>query len=509
MDTHALFWKKFAVMLSSGVPLLVTLEALAGDDLGELNDAVRRLIAALQAGASFSEALASAPAFGRDVVEMVRSAEERGRLDEVAATIGEQIAAGVLTPTPAPTPDDAQEPDAERPEPPRLMALLAQAARERASDLHLEPTPEGGVARFRIDGLLQPRRTLTSADLRGLIAQLKQLCHLDVAERRIPQDGRALMELEGEGRLDLRVAIGPSVLGEAGMVRFLRKGNVLETLARREAIFPTADVRERVFGAARRGHGMLMVTGPTGSGKTTSLYALLTHHDAARHKLISVEEPVEVQLPGVHQIQTQPSLGLSFPAALRHVMRMDPDIVYCSEIRDADTAALLLRLAITGHLVYSQLHSPTAIDALMRFVNIGLEPHLIADATLGVLAQRLVRKLCPDCAAPSAEERDRLEDLLGAPLPDGALALRPVGCARCADTGYRGRRPIQQFVAIDPRVRQALCRRPTAEALWGAAREGGTRSLLERGLEVVYAGQTSLSEVLRVCPPEEIDRLGR
>ena len=501
MNPHAIFWKKLAVMLSTGVPLAVTLETLAQDTSGAaLQGAARSILEGLRSGLSFTEALDEAEVFGQDVVEMVRSAEAQGTLDAVAQTIGHQMSEGVLSPP------EAQAPPQTRPEPEPTVTLdevLEIAIGANASDIHFEPTAEGGRVRFRIDGLLQPRFALDDRDFKGLVTRLKLMSRLDIGERRIPQDGRALVEVGDGEQVDLRIATGPSVLGEGALVRVLRKRNIVAVLSMTDRIFPDPQIRERVLAATERSHGMIMVTGPSGCGKTTSLYSLLTQHDAERHKLISVEDPVEVSLPGVHQVPLQPSLGLFYPSALRHVMRMDPDIIYCAEIRDAETASLLLRSAITGHLVYSQLHSHTAVDALMRFVNIGLEPYLIADATIGVLAQRLVRKLCPDCAAPSPERRERIQPLTRTAIPDDARILGPVGCDACAQTGYRGRRPIQQYLEVGTAMRRALANDPTDKSLLEAARASGMKTLFEHGLDAVFTGETSLDEVLRVCPPSD------
>lgn len=378
-------------------------------------------------------------------------------------------------------------------------ALLREAAAARASDVHVDATETGGRVRLRVDGVLQTLRTLEPAAHRALLRELKRLARMDLSENALPQDGRVRLRIEADGSdetMDVRVAVGPTVHGEAASLRLLRSRMLEEVLGSPGSVLQE-NLRAPVLELARRHSGLVFVTGPTGCGKTSTLYSLLASMDRESLKVMSVEDPVELVLDGVHQIPVAPGRGLSFPAAIRHALRMDPDVLYCSEVRDVETASLLLKTALTGHLVLAGLHAATAPDAVLRMLDIGLEPYLLADALLGVVGQRLVRRLSPAARVEAPEHTARLEELLGRPLPEGVVPMGPGDAP--GNTGFQGRVAVQELLQVTPEVRRVLQRRPSPGELEAVARREGYRTLLENGLERVVAGTTSLTELLRVC----------
>jgi general secretion pathway protein E len=259
-------------------------------------------------------------------------------------------------------------------------------------------------------------------------------------------------------------------------------------------------VRDRVLELVKRPHGLFFVTGPTGSGKTTTLYSCLALQDHERCKVISIEDGVEYQLDGVHQIAVDPGRGLSFPAAIRHALRMDPDVICCSEVRDVETATLLLMAALSGHLVFSCLHAPDAVEGVMRLLDMGLEPHLLADGLTGVLGQRLIRRLVPGTSREAPEQVETLRREFGDRVPPGCVPKEP-GDVPSGGTGYRGRMALQDLLVVTPEVRRVIQRKPTITELELTARAESYRSMRENALDLIAAGSTSLTEALRVCPP--------
>jgi type II secretory ATPase GspE/PulE/Tfp pilus assembly ATPase PilB-like protein len=520
------FWKKFATMLGNGVPLVATLLTLRAEQTGEpMGSSLQRIVDDVKAGVRFSEALAKHPGlFGADVVLLAASGENQGRLDEVAAVIGQKFsegllslpAAGSVTPPAGPADSGPTYPVDVLGAPPQaaLEALIALAVEVNASDIHFDQIREpergvGGRVRFRIDGLLEDRGAYGADAYRALLAALKTMSCLDVAETRLPQDGRMLLEVKGQ-RYDLRASVGPTVLGEGACLRILSQKTLENVLSSPELVFPEEDLRQALFSAAASTSGLFIATGPTGSGKTTTMYSLLARQDTNRSKVLSVEDPVEVILPGVHQTAVRPALGMTFVSVLRHFMRMDPDVVSCSEVRDVETAVFLHQIALTGHLTFTQLHAPDAIGALLRLLDLGLEPYLVADALIGITGQRLVRKLCTACREADPEGLPNLRELAGRLLEGASPAaatlrgasgplFRPRGCDRCAGSGFRGRRPIYEYLQMTPSVRRALRRDVNREQLVAAAAGQPFLGLLTGAIPALLKGETSLSEVLRVC----------
>jgi len=349
-----------------------------------------------------------------------------------------------------------------------LNALLTQAARDGASDIHIEPYERTSSVRFRIDGTLrevvQPNRALHAA----LISRLKIMADLDISEKRLPQDGRISLRI-GTRAVDVRVSTLPSAHGERAVLRLLDKTESKLTL---ESVGMQGDTLERFERLIAQPHGIILVTGPTGSGKTTTLYAALARLDASRSNIMTVEDPIEYELPGVGQTQINAKIELTFAKALRAILRQDPDVIMIGEIRDFETAQIAIQASLTGHLVLATLHTNDSVSAVTRLTDMGVEPFLLSSSLLGVLAQRLVRKVCTSCGGP--------------------------GCEACGQTGYQGRTGIFELLVANDEV-QALIHGKAAESkLFEAGARGGLRSMREDGERLVQAGITSRAELLRV-----------
>ncbi len=377
--------------------------------------------------------------------------------------------------------------------------IISRAVERGASDIHIEPGRDAVAVRYRIDGFLQQERLVPAPLRAALTTRVKIMAKLDIAERRLPHDGRIKTAVRGV-EIDIRVSTLPTVFGESLVMRILDRTRV-------ELDFTKLGLDESIQGNLHRlmalPNGIVLVTGPTGSGKTTTLYTALKHLNRPELKLFTVEDPIEYQLSGINQIQVQPQIGLDFPTALRSILRQDPDIVMIGEIRDLETARIAIQAALTGHLVFSTLHTNSAIAAITRLIDIGLERYLLASTISGVMAQRLVRKLCPVCSRPHTD-RDRTLGRLKMALSGGvetdlSNSREAVGCEACMGTGYSGRTTISELLVIDDGIREAIGRRSQDQrAIEQLARAAGFRSLYEDGLAKVGAGETTLEEVLRV-----------
>lgn len=387
------------------------------------------------------------------------------------------------------------------PGPGRALDLLRRAWESRASDVHLDPDAEGGRVRFRLDGVLVVQERLDASDFRHLVDQLKTLGCLELTERELPQDGRLRMRVDEEpALLDVRVGIDPCVFGEAATLRLSRMDSVRELVMSPESLFPEPDVRAAILEAARRPYGLFVITGPVDSGKTTTGYSLLQQQDRDASKVVTVEDPVEMHLAGVHQMQVKPAVGLTITASLRGMMRRDPDVIYCAEVRDVDTAWLLSRAALTGHLVITTLHAPTAAAAVARLVDIGVERYVLADSLIGVLAQRLVRVLCLRCRRPDPEGAVRLRAHGGASA--AGTVFEAAGCPECHGTGYLGRRALHELLPMTPELRRAMHETADRSAMLRCLEGARVSSLRAHGLDLVARGITTLAEIDRVLPPE-------
>ncbi|MCI0432562.1 MAG: GspE/PulE family protein [Gemmatimonadetes bacterium] len=389
--------------------------------------------------------------------------------------------------------------------------VLLEALEARASDVHVESQGEGLRVRYRIDGLLQDVRTPPPHLAAGIVSRLKIMAELDIAERRVPQDGRIRLRMH-DRQVDVRVSTLPSLHGESVVLRLLDKERGRIGL---EDIGMAPDTLAAFAGAIARPHGIVLATGPTGSGKTTTLYAAIERIRTGREKILTVEDPVEYELSGVTQVQVNEKVGLTFAGALRALLRQDPDIMLVGEIRDHETAEIATHAALTGHLVLSTLHTNDAVSALTRLSDLGIAPFLVASTVEAILAQRLVRRICEACSEPaelSAEEAAALGEADGTgvaeALRDGVEPgtatgewsgfQRGRGCLRCRDTGYHGRTGIYELLILDDEIRSRLPSRPMAADLQRHAVDGGMRTLRGDGLRLARAGTTTVSEVMRV-----------
>jgi general secretion pathway protein E len=358
-----------------------------------------------------------------------------------------------------------------------LNALLTQAAKDGASDIHIEPYERASSVRFRVDGTLrevvQPNRGLHAA----LISRLKIMAELDIAEKRLPQDGRISLRIGGRA-IDVRVSTLPSAHGERAVLRLLDKTESKFTL---EGLGMDGAVLKEFKRLVQQPHGIVLVTGPTGSGKTTSLYASLQTLDTSTTNVLTVEDPIEYELPGIGQTQVNAKIDLTFDKALRAILRQDPDVIMIGEIRDHESAQIAIQASLTGHLVLATLHTNDAPSAVTRLTDMGIEPFLLSSSLLGVLAQRLVRKLCPVCK--------RLGD-------DGRY--HPVGCEACSKTGYKGRTGVYELMTADDALRELIHQKAPEQELIRLAEAGGLRSMREDGERLIADGITSAEEVLRV-----------
>ena len=375
-----------------------------------------------------------------------------------------------------------------------VNTIIGRVIELRASDIHLEPFDDGLHVRYRVDGVLHPGEVVPATQGAAVSSRVKLLAHLDIAERRLPQDGRIKTRVKGR-ELDLRVSTVPTVHGESVVMRVLDRASVRLSL---EDMGFEKDTLARFNQLIHRPHGILLVTGPTGSGKTTTLYAALAKLDSVSQKIITVEDPVEYQLEGINQIQVHSQINLTFANALRSILRQDPDIIMIGEMRDGETAQIAVQSSLTGHLVLSTLHTNTAASAVVRMQDMGVERYLITSTVNGVLAQRLVRRLCPHCKTPVQPDPALLQSSgLGRFLSGGAPVYEARGCDHCRGTGYQGRTAIHELLVVDEAMRSAILQGLDASALQSIAVKAGMYTLYDDGLRKVAAGVTSLDEVLR------------
>ena len=379
--------------------------------------------------------------------------------------------------------------------------MIFQAAEDGASDIHVEPQENELIVRYRIDGVLHVAHRVPKRLAAGVTTRLKVLAKLDIAERRKPQDGRITLGAAAAGRmLDIRVATLPTVEGESVTMRLLDKSREVPTLAE---IGLSAEMEQQMDKILARPTGALLVTGPTGSGKSTTLYAALAGIKRDEINIITVEDPVEYRLGEVNQVQINPRAGLTFANALRSILRSDPDVVMVGEIRDGETARISIEAALTGHFVLSTLHTNDAPSAITRLNEMGVEPFITGAAVSAVLAQRLARRLCPHCAEAYEARADELLSLhvdeVRAKQIEGALFYRKRGCPRCGDTGYRGRVGVFQFLEMSGRLEQLASEKASRDVIADAARDEGMRTMWEDGIDKVAAGLTSAEELARVC----------
>jgi len=382
-----------------------------------------------------------------------------------------------------------------------VRSTLHDGLKAEASDIHIESNARGLVIKYRIDGVLNFGGSIDGCDTaEQMISRIKVLSDLDIAERRVPQDGRFKVNWQGR-EIDIRVSIMPSIWGEDAVLRVLDKQALTDHLKglSLDAMGFDADIMARIRRLAAEPYGMVLVTGPTGSGKTTTLYGALSEINRGEDKIITIEDPVEYQLSGVLQIPVNEKKGLTFARGLRSILRHDPDKIMVGEIRDSETAQIAVQAALTGHLVFTTVHANNVFDVIGRFLHMEVDPYNLVSALNGVVAQRLIRTLCPACARPVEPGGQDLADteLDAAGTADWRFH-RAVGCGTCRGTGYRGRRAIAELLVLNDEIRELIIGRAPIRQLKEAARRGGTRSLRENALDMVRAGTTSLEEANRV-----------
>jgi len=376
----------------------------------------------------------------------------------------------------------------------RVNHILSQAVAAQASDIHIETYEDKSVVRIRVDGEIFPIEEIDNKDAPAVVSRIKILSQLDIAERRMPQDGRTKIRVHGK-EMDSRVSTVPTMFGESVVMRLLEKNFDLLSLESLQFTPPTLQAMRKLLSVP---HGILLVTGPTGSGKSTTLYASMQEMEGQHLKILTVEDPVEYRLEWLNQVQVQPQIGLTFAKVLRSFLRQDPDVIMIGEMRDGETAEIAVQAALTGHLVMSTLHTNSAMGAIVRLINMGVEPYLITASVVGVLAQRLVRQLCKECKTPLSQDQARAAAAsLGMVLEEGRALYGPVGCPHCRGTGYRGRLAVHELLLLTEEVKRRVLEEGAAVTGVDSAYVGG--NLLQDGATKVFQGLTTAEEVLRVA----------
>lgn len=380
-----------------------------------------------------------------------------------------------------------------------VNSVLYEAVKERASDIHVEPFEDDLSIRYRVDGVLHNVHSLSKRLHSPILSRVKIMASLDIAEKRLPQDGRIRIKIAGKD-IDIRVSTVPTSFGERAVLRLLDRSQVLLGLSE---IGMGEDHLKTVERVTTSSHGITLVTGPTGSGKTTTLYAALTRINSADKNIITVEDPVEYQLAGISQIQVNPRIDLTFASGLRSILRQDPNVIMVGEIRDLETAEIAIQASLTGHLVFSTLHTNDAAGAVTRLIDMGVEPFLVASSVNAILAQRLVRMICTHCREQYEPLSEELEEvgIEARDLGNGGL-WRGAGCAQCLGTGYLGRTGIYELLMVTEKIKATVLRNPDSGSITKAALSEGMRTLRQDGARKVKAGKTTIEEVLRVTQEE-------
>lgn len=378
--------------------------------------------------------------------------------------------------------------------------IMTQAMAVRASDIHVEPFDGVLKVRYRIDGVIHEQESPPAQFIPAIISRIKLMARLNIAERRLPQDGRIQMRAQGK-EIDMRVSTVPTMYGESIVMRLLDKHSVKLSL---ESLGFSASNYEKIQAQLKHPHGVMLVTGPTGSGKTTTLYSALTQLNTPERKILTVEDPVEYELEGINQIQANPKIGLTFSDALRSIVRQDPDVIMIGEMRDAETARIAIQSALTGHLVLSTIHTNDAGSGVTRLLDMGLEDYLLTSSINSILAQRLVRRLCPQCRQSSPALPEVIEDLnLRDYQPEGEIKQwRAVGCSACGHTGYKGRSAVHEILIMDDDIRRLVLNHADGGKIQQQARQAGMITLFEDGIDKALKGVTTLEEIMRVAEDE-------
>ncbi len=376
-----------------------------------------------------------------------------------------------------------------------VNSLISQAIKERASDIHLEPGEKDFSIRFRIDGVLYNKLNLKRATHSKITSRIKLMAGMNIAEKRLPQDGRIKVKI-AEKDVDIRVSTVPTTLGERVVMRLLDRESLILGL---DELGLSKKNYEKIISLIKKPNGIILVTGPTGSGKTTTLYAILSYLNSPEKNIITIEDPVEYQLPGIGQIQVNPKIGLTFAQGLRSILRQDPDIILVGEIRDLETAEIAIQASLTGHLVFSTLHTNDASGAITRLTDMGIEPFLISSSVIAAVAQRLVRVLCPYCKIAYHPNREEIK-WLGIEVD---YIYKPCGCENCMYTGFRGRTAIYEILPISDEIRELIMAGADSNRIKQKAVEKGMETLKDDGAKKVLQGITSIEEVIRVSKEEE------
>ncbi|GAB4186993.1 MAG: GspE/PulE family protein [Simkaniaceae bacterium] len=381
-----------------------------------------------------------------------------------------------------------------------LNVILLEAIQQGSSDIHFEPLEETLAVRYRIDGVLQKRHNPPKEYQNQLLTRIKVMAKMDIAEHRLPQDGRIKLRMGGR-QIDFRVSTVPVAHGERIVLRILDKSNVILGL---DKIGMPKEVLRVFRKLIRQSQGIILVTGPTGSGKTTTLYSAISEINSSEVNIMTVEDPVEYKLPGMAQIGVNPKIDLTFAKGLRHILRQDPDVIMIGEVRDKETAEIAIQSSLTGHLVLTTLHTNDAPSALTRLVDMGIESYLLSSSVIGILAQRLVRKICPKCRVSYRAGKQEVEDLFPANEEEEVILYKGKGCAECFNSGYKGRHGIYELLLVTTSIKEQLSRSADASMLQRAANNLGMRTLRDEGAALVKQGITTSAEVLRVTRSIEI-----
>jgi general secretion pathway protein E len=438
----------------------------------------------------------------RAILNCINGVYDRGSAEEVAGRLDEEdlqdLASEIIH-----EPEDLLDANEESAPIVRLVnSLLQQAVKERASDIHIEPHEREVVVRFRTDDLMhEPIRPLPKRVQQAVTSRIKIMGKLDIAEKRLPQDGRILLKIAGR-EYDVRLSTIPVQYGERCVLRLLPRSQELLSIERIGLESSQQALLRRLI---RRSNGIILVTGPTGSGKTTTLYAALADINSPDHNIITIEDPVEIQLKGVSQIEVKPQINLTFAAGLRSILRQDPNVILVGEIRDLETAEIAIQASLTGHLVFSTIHTNDAAGAVTRLIDMGVEPFLIGSSLVASLAQRLIRVLCDHCKEAYAPTPEQLGEIgLRPDLLNGRQIYRAGGCAHCNGTGYRGRLAIFEILVIDDSIRKLITRGIDSKTIQDQAIRSGMTTMRIHGARKVLEGVTGIAEVLRQTEEEEV-----